>query len=87
MSYSYSYSYGLPSSNHSSSCPGGATPLRDWVGGELGDCQELYFFVVMPFISGLVGYVTNVIALKMTFFPLEFWPIKVCCRHMMGTLV
>mmetsp|Transcript_70961 Transcript_70961/g.199027 ORF Transcript_70961/g.199027 Transcript_70961/m.199027 type:complete len:430 (+) Transcript_70961:3866-5155(+) len=31
----------------------------------------------MPLISGFVGYITNVIALKMTFYPLEFWPLKV----------
>ena len=28
-----------------------------------------------PFISGLVGYITNVVALWMTFGPLEFWGI------------
>ena len=33
---------------------------------------ELY--VMIPFICGLVGYVTNVLALKMTFYPLEFYP-------------
>jgi len=28
--------------------------------------------VLLPIISGFVGYVTNVIALKMTFYPIEF---------------
>ncbi|CAN0248089.1 unnamed protein product [Hapterophycus canaliculatus] len=31
----------------------------------------------MPFISGIVGYATNILALKMTFFPVEFWGIKI----------
>lgn len=35
--------------------------------------QPAMFYVLMPFISGLVGWGTNVIALKMTFYPLKFW--------------
>jgi len=31
-------------------------------------------YVMIPFICGIVGYVTNVLALKMTFYPLEFFP-------------
>jgi uncharacterized membrane protein YheB (UPF0754 family) len=27
--------------------------------------------------SGVVGWGTNWVALKMTFYPLEFWPVKV----------
>ena len=34
--------------------------------------MELY--IMIPFVCGLVGYVTNVLALKMTFYPLEFFP-------------
>ena len=40
----------------------------------MGDCQRVYNFILMPFISAFVGYITNVIALKMTFYPLEFTP-------------
>ena len=31
-------------------------------------------YVMIPFVCGLVGYATNVLALKMTFYPLEFYP-------------
>ena len=34
----------------------------------------LYF--VIPFISGFVGWFTNVLALHMTFYPLEFKGVK-----------
>jgi len=34
----------------------------------------LWNYLVMPFISGIVGWGTNVVALKMTFYPLEFQP-------------
>ncbi len=33
-------------------------------------------YLSMPLTSGLVGYVTNVIAIKMMFHPLDFWGIK-----------
>ncbi|MEN9443882.1 MAG: hypothetical protein RIS47_772 [Bacteroidota bacterium] len=33
---------------------------------------ENYAYILIPFISGGVGWFTNVIALKMTFFPLEY---------------
>ncbi len=33
-------------------------------------------FISIPIISGIVGWGTNVLALKMTFYPLEFWGIK-----------
>ncbi|GMH61247.1 hypothetical protein TrRE_jg8444, partial [Triparma retinervis] len=36
------------------------------------DEDELWKFLIMPFMSGLVGYGTNWLALKMTFYPLEF---------------
>lgn len=35
-----------------------------------------WFYVLIPCISGLVGYGTNVLAVIMTFQPLEFWPLK-----------
>jgi hypothetical protein len=36
--------------------------------------QPFYIYLIIPLISGLIGYVTNVVALKMTFYPLEFVP-------------
>ncbi|MEZ4852454.1 MAG: hypothetical protein R3B93_28515 [Bacteroidia bacterium] len=33
---------------------------------------EFWQFASIPFISALVGWITNVLALKMTFYPLEF---------------
>ncbi|CBJ26925.1 conserved unknown protein [Ectocarpus siliculosus] len=42
-----------------------------------GDSDPWWVFVTMPFISGAVGYVTNILALKMTFYPVEFWGIKI----------
>ena len=33
-------------------------------------------FISIPIISGIVGWGTNVLALKMTFYTLEFWGIK-----------
>lgn len=35
-----------------------------------------WLFLSMPFTSGVIGYVTNVIAIKMMFYPLNFWGIK-----------
>ncbi len=37
---------------------------------------EIWQYASIPFISGLVGWSTNVLALRMTFYPLEFWGIK-----------
>lgn len=36
-----------------------------------------WVFVLIPLVSGIVGWGTNWLALKMTFYPLEFWPVKV----------
>ena len=36
---------------------------------------EFWRFASIPFISALVGWITNVLALKMTFYPLEFWGV------------
>lgn len=33
-------------------------------------------YFLIPWIAGAVGYFTNVLALQMTFYPLEFWGIK-----------
>lgn len=37
---------------------------------------NMWLYLSMPITSGLVGYVTNVIAIKMMFYPLEFVGIK-----------
>lgn len=34
--------------------------------------MDLLFYIAIPFISGLVGWGTNIIAIKMMFYPLEF---------------
>jgi len=38
------------------------------------DKTSIGMYVMIPFVCGLVGYATNVLALKMTFYPLEFYP-------------
>jgi len=38
---------------------------------------EWWSYFLIPWIAGFVGYVTNVAALHMTFYPLEFWGIKI----------
>lgn len=37
---------------------------------------EWWEYFLIPWIAGLVGYVTNVLALQMTFYPIEFWGIQ-----------
>ena len=39
-----------------------------------GSSTHFALYILIPFISAVVGYVTNVVALKMTFYPLEFTP-------------
>lgn len=34
-------------------------------------------YFIIPWIAGLVGYLTNVLALEMTFYPIEFWGIEI----------
>lgn len=41
------------------------------------DRAPWWVYVLIPVLSGLVGYGTNVLAVIMTFQPLEFWPLKV----------
>jgi uncharacterized membrane protein YheB (UPF0754 family) len=36
----------------------------------------LYSYILIPFIAAFVGYGTNVLALWLTFYPLEFWGIE-----------
>lgn len=37
--------------------------------------SHMWLYLSMPLISGVVGYVTNVVAVRMMFYPLEFWGI------------
>ena len=41
---------------------------------EAGSGTHFALYIIIPFVSAIVGYVTNVVALKMTFYPLEFTP-------------
>ena len=36
----------------------------------------MWVYFLIPVLSGLVGYGTNVLAVWMTFNPTEFWPLK-----------
>lgn len=40
-----------------------------------GSGHEWYHYVIIPFVSGAVGWFTNVVALKMTFYPIQFFGI------------
>jgi len=33
---------------------------------------EWWKYFIMPWMAGIVGWITNIIALKMTFYPTEF---------------
>lgn len=41
-------------------------------------------FVLMPLISGIIGWGTNVLALKMTFYPLEYKGVKIKGKKILG---
>ena len=38
--------------------------------------MDTYAYILIPLISAVIGYVTNVIAIKMTFYPLDYKGIK-----------
>jgi hypothetical protein len=38
---------------------------------------EWWQYFIIPWIAGFVGYITNVMALEMMFYPLEFWGIDI----------
>lgn len=38
--------------------------------------MDSYYYIILPLISALIGYITNVVAIKMTFYPLEYKGIK-----------
>ena len=35
-----------------------------------------YVYILMPVISGLIGWITNVLAVKMTFYPIDYFGIR-----------
>ena len=37
--------------------------------------DALWKYILIPFISGFIGWITNVLALEMTFYPIEYWGI------------
>eukprot|EP00892_Ulva_mutabilis_P012281 jgi/Ulvmu1/9425/UM051_0053.1 len=39
--------------------------------------EPFWIYLLIPVLSALVGYFTNVLAVWMTFNPLEFWPVEV----------
>ncbi|KAK3262519.1 hypothetical protein CYMTET_28633 [Cymbomonas tetramitiformis] len=41
-------------------------------------------YIIIPFVSGIVGYITNVLALWMTFYPIEFFPQPLKCTQIPG---
>ncbi len=38
--------------------------------------ETLWKYIVMPFMSGVVGWATNVLALEMTFKPIEYFGVE-----------
>ena len=38
---------------------------------------EWWQYFIIPWVAGFVGYITNVLALEMTFYPVEFWGIEI----------
>jgi len=42
--------------------------MPEWI----SEIPALLPYLIIPFISGIVGWATNVLALKMTFYPLEY---------------
>ena len=38
--------------------------------------MDIYAYILIPLISAVIGYVTNVIAIKMTFYPLDYKGIR-----------
>ena len=49
--------------------------------GDDGDSKffkyQWWQYFIIPWIAGFVGYITNVLALEMTFYPVEFWGIEI----------
>lgn len=38
-----------------------------------GTGTKLYVYLMIPISAGIIGYITNVLAIKMMFYPIEFW--------------
>ena len=42
-----------------------------------GDSTPIWVYIIIPILSAIVGYLTNVVAVWMTFHPTEFAPARV----------
>ena len=49
-----------------------------------GSDTHIALYIIIPFVSAVVGYVTNVVALQMTFYPLEFTPSRLKFAQLEG---
>eukprot|EP00958_Prasinococcus_capsulatus_P022090 scaffold3068_cov401-Prasinococcus_capsulatus_cf.AAC.24 len=38
--------------------------------------RKWWAFIVIPLMSGVVGFITNVVAVQMTFYPIKMWPLS-----------
>lgn len=45
--------------------------MEEWI----REHHKLLEYISIPFVSGFIGWVTNWVAIKMTFYPLKFWGI------------
>ncbi len=45
--------------------------MAEWI----SENHKLLEYISIPFVSGFIGWFTNMVALKMTFYPLKFWGI------------
>ncbi len=39
------------------------------------DNEKILQMITIPFVSGFIGWITNYVAIKMTFYPISFWGI------------
>lgn len=60
-----------------SGATGGSAPRRALLAEEEGSVTWWLQYASIPLVSGVVGWVTNMIALQMTFYPLEFWGLPI----------
>lgn len=50
--------------------------VRSTADQRAGDSTPVWVYIIIPILSAIVGYLTNVLALWMTFYPLELRPLK-----------
>jgi hypothetical protein len=43
-----------------------------------------WLYISIPFISGIIGYVTKVVAIQMMFAPMDFWGFKILVFQLVG---